>query len=178
MKFEFLLLLGSIFSLPCYAQEQDSVIADTFAIRLSQEYIGRLERTIMFISDKSKSLKSKNFEINKIVSYFTVDAKIEVSSKNRIRTTKYEPRRYFEILRDLNYDWVEIKFDLNNLTSLSKIDDDIWFAQYEIYQHFKGWKTKDVKYYDYTIKSVEIYVYRSGNYWNIKIGNINVVKTL
>ncbi len=174
MKKIFFLIICSFFFNVSFSQN----IPPEEILKEVKDKINFFNSCISYVADKKNSREDRNSMIESAVGLFEsennimyiLNLKDEKPKKIRIKT-------YFEHLRDLPYDRVEISFPEVKYEQFELNPDANYVGTYSYTQIFRSYKDGKKAYSDIVQKDVEINVYApkgDKDNWNIKLGDINV----
>lgn len=160
-------------------------IERTFEQNVQTEVRTRIEMLqghIQVIANKSIAYDKRTREIDKALKLFYKDATIEVSSKRTGRVRQVPVEEYFNNLRDLPYNRVDISFKKYKVLPLISNPDGSYQIDGLIEQLFRGYRQDGSGYSDTTIKRIKFDVDTAPNgsggvYYKIKIKEILVEET-
>lgn len=127
--------------------------------KLVDERVQDLRNKIRIIGDKDSPEEQRIEAVNAAVTYFESERNFfEVSSKYRDNTRTYPVRQYFNRLRVLKYNDVDIDwYDAVWVTDLKKDRNGSWRGTVRVFQKFKGMGPEgELIYEDTTQKDINV----------------------
>lgn len=120
--------------------------------------IEELGTYLSIISDIRTEYPEANKAIHQACELFVDEnATVEVSSSNDNIKTKFKIREYFNRLKRLNYDKVEISWtNINYVSNLKKGEDGRYYGTIVLEQTLKGLNEEKVSYSTLTNKNIEV----------------------
>ena len=153
---------------------------------LALEKVRDLSKYISLIGNKKTAFGEAERVMDRAGELFADESEIGVSSLNREEINYYKVREYFQRLRALNYDRVNIKwYNIHYISDLERQPDGRYVGVVTIYQRFEGESDDGLRYKDTTKKDITIFVEKKKTqiegrvieFWDVLLGDIRVTET-
>lgn len=182
----YLMLLSLWFMLPLWAQQpktakvmiqqQPEPTAPAILTSEAADFFKAFQTAVTYIANKKVPRGSRKTYALSFAAQFAEGAVIQV--QNGSQKKGYEPLAYFNRLIDLNYEQVEISFNIQDNTPFQQ-NKGWWETTYTFGQWFLGTRNGKKVLKDYTIKTIGLYfLYTPAtNTWTKKYGHVLVHST-